>query len=224
MVCEICASTLLEQQCPVCTEAIRERFRMMQPGSFPMTAMPPEGLLSVEALGALRRSLLSDDLADAERLWTQLLSTLRPLGEDGRRQLAEALEACAALKDALGKDGEAQRLRQRAATARKDPHELHRKQAGPSRSGAPGWDNNAWQRLQSDDATPDRQAAIARVKAEMEKAEARAASKKRVLHAGAFGLVGVAGVSALGAVGLPALASGAVGAGLGWMLSRNSKP
>jgi len=185
-----------------------------------MTAMPPKGAVSAEVAGSLRRTLMAQDLSGAELLWAQVLSTLRPLGPEGRRQLAASLEACAALKDALGKQVEAQRLRQRAATARKDPQELQRKQAGLPQGGAVGWDNHAWLRLQADEDSPDRQAAIARVRAEMEQAEAFSKRRNRALQVGALSLVGLAGGSAMG---LPALATGVFGAGLGWFLSRHER-
>lgn len=221
MKCEICDSELLEDHCPLCSSEHRERFRALQADVFPMTAMPPLGAFSAQVTSSLRRALLEEDLSGAERLWTQTLAGMRPLGDSGRLQLAAALDACAALKVAMGKPEEAVRLAQRAATARKDPRELQRKQATTSATGGPGWDNSAWQRLQSDHDDPDRQAAIARVKEEMAQSELRSSKKKRALRAGALGLVGVAGGTACGAVGIPALAAGAVGAGLGWMLGRD---
>lgn len=220
MYCELCGSPFLEQHCPLCTDAQREAFRGIQPGVFPMTAMPPEGALSPQVAGSLRRTLMNEDLSGAERLWTQVLSTMRPLGPQGRAQLAASLEACAALKDAVGKDGEAQRLRQRAATARKDPQELHRKQGAAAAGAGLGWDNHAWVRLQADTESPDRQAAIAAVRAEMDQQEARSERTKRACQVGALSIFGLAGGSALG---LPVLATGAVGAGLGWYLSRVGK-
>lgn len=92
--------------------------------------LPPAGAADPAALERLRACLGSGDGEGAEAAWERILAAMRPLGAEGRRQLAEAFEACAALKARLGKTEEARRLRQRAASARKDPGQLRLKPAG----------------------------------------------------------------------------------------------
>lgn len=208
--CEICRSVLDDGRCPFCTDALRERFRQGPADAFPFTAQAPDGAVEAQTLGRLRRSLLQGDLQQAEQQWSQILAGLRPMGAAGRRQLGDALDACAALKEHLGKAAEAKRLRQRALTARKDPSELRFKQAT---DGAHHWDDHAWLRAQAPEEEAGRQERIAAVQAELERQMRLQERRQHALKLGAFGIAGLASGSVFG---LPVLAGGALGAGLGW--------
>lgn len=210
--CEICLSELNEDTCAYCTELQRQRFRDLDLTRFPGSAMPAEGWAQPSRLAALRRALLDNDLETADRLWTQALASLRPIGTDGRRQLADALDAMASLKEELGQTVEAGRLRQRAVSARKDPSELKRKQRVGD--GKNSWDSHAAMKILSDDEDQEAKARrVESVRRELEAQIQRQEKRNRVLKAGAFSL---AGMATGGVLGLP-VAGGAVGLGLGWV-------
>jgi len=104
----------------VCGET-RVRFLALRPGTFPATALPPAGLTQGPGLPALRRALADGDLAAAEGLWDALLTTILPLGPQGRTQVADCFESYACLKDALGKPREAERFRRRPSPCARIP-------------------------------------------------------------------------------------------------------
>jgi hypothetical protein len=214
--CEICSAPLNAGQCPDCPEALRQRYAAWQSAAFPFTAQPPAGSADAFVIGRLRRALLQGDFAQAEAVWTGILPGLRPIGSQGRAQLAEALEAFALLKDHLGKADEARRLRQRAATARKDPSELRFKQ---TKDESHRWDDHAWLAAQAREEGPDpgRDARIAAVQAELERQLEAQESRKIGLTIGALSF---AGVVASPVVGLPFGLGGVLGAGIGWAWSR----
>lgn len=213
--CEICQSELHGGGCVFCTELQRQRFRDLDLTRFPGSAMPSEGWAQPLRLAALRRALLDGDLQGADRLWSQALASLRPIGSDGRRQWAEALDAVANLKDAMGDSVDAGRLRQRALSARKDPSQLkHKQRGGDARS---SWGSHAALRDLSED--EDLEAKARRVEAvrlELEAQLLRQEKRQRVMRVGAFSL---AGVATGGALGVP-VAGGALGLGLGWVWGR----
>jgi hypothetical protein len=158
----------------------------------------------------LRGHLERGDLQAADASFSGILASMRPFGAEGRLQLAAALEACAALKDRLDRPEEARRLRQRAASARKDPSELRRKQ-----SGGPGqrWDEHAWVKAQVEEPDAGRPARIAAVQRELEQQLRLQERRQRALKLGAGGLAGLFSGPALG---LPLGLGGVLGAGLAW--------
>jgi len=214
-VCEICSAPLDAGRCPDCPDALRARFQAWTDAAFPFTAQPPAGAVDPLVLGRLRRALLEGDWAKAESLWTGILPGLRPIGAAGRAQMAEALESLAVLKEHLGRVEEARRLRQRAATARKDPSELRFKQ---SKDESHRWDAHAWLQVQAREEGPDpgREARIAAVEKELE-AQLKAQDERR--RGLTIGALGFAGAVASPVIGLPMGLGGVLGAGLGWAWS-----
>jgi hypothetical protein len=214
--CEICNAPLQAGHCPDCSDALRERYRDWRSAAFPFTAQPPAGAADAYVLGRLRRALLEGDWAQAEAIWGGILPGLRPMGPQGRAQLAEALEAFALLKEHLGKADEARRLRQRAATARKDPSELRFKQA---KDESHRWDEHAWLAAQAREEghDPGREARVAAAQAELERQLAAQEKRHTGLSVGALGFVGAV---ASPVVGLPSSLGVLLGAGLGWAWSK----
>jgi tetratricopeptide (TPR) repeat protein len=213
--CEICSSPLEQGACAHCAAGLRERFRALVQGEFPARALPPEGALDVQLQGRLRRSLVSGDLQDAERAWDLALASMRPLGAEGRRVLGDCFEAAAALKEALGKVAEAERLRRRAESARKDPVELRRKQSAeaalsrtPSRLNGFEEDTDAKARAERIHAA---EVELARL---LERRERRLRSFKRAA-------VGALAGTLAGSVWGLGMAGGALGAGLAWVWKRS---
>ncbi len=198
----------MEGGCPECKGGLQARLAGLG-RTFPGPAMPPPGLGRPEDALRLRLALLAGEWVRAEGLWDALLRTLRPLGRSGRAQLAECFEACAALKEALGKPAEAARLRSRGATLRKDASSVARRAASGS-----GWDSHAWTSAQAADAAE----ALPRVlKARDELARLEAVWARRRLG-WALVLGALAGVWVALVVGLPValLATAGAGAGLVW--------
>ena len=95
-----------------------------------------------------------------------LVRTLRPLGPEGRAQLAATLAAWAQLKAAQSLGREAEGLLRRAASAGKDPHDLRRKQAAGD-DGSAGWDNHAWLKLQAEESGSANGAAVAQARQDL---------------------------------------------------------
>jgi hypothetical protein len=180
--------------------------------------MPPLDLGQGAGLVRLRRALVAGDLVLADALWAELLKAMRPFGARGRGQLADCFEACAALKQALGKDVEAQRFRHRAASARKEPGELQR-HASRQANGGSGWDNHAWLRLQADEVGGPNPEAMASARAALEKQEAQGRRRKRALWVGAGAF---AGLWIWVITGLPAWFMVPLGALVGWRWSGKS--
>lgn len=214
-VCELCGALLEQDRCPVCSEEQRAHFRALKPGVFPATALPPLDMIQGPGLANLRRALADRDLVRAEELWENVLGALQPLGPRGRAHLSECFDACAAVKEALGKSAEAAILRRRAVTARKDPSELTR--GGGNRPRTSGWDQSTWLRLQSEEGGARPQAEIDKAFAELEAAEARSRRKVRIVAvaAGGFGGLWLSVVT-----GIPAWFMVLFGAGMGWIWVR----
>jgi hypothetical protein len=185
------------------------RFLALRPGSFPATAMPPEGLMQGPGLIALRRALADGDFGAAEGLWAALLQTVLPLGPLGRNQVADCFEAYACLKDALGKPKEAERFRRRALSVRKDPMVLNRRAALGSRKiwgGRPAWE--------SDGPSPE---VLQRVNAQLDREEVLGRRRKVALILGTSGIVGL-GLASF--TGLPTLSMLLLGLCVGWLWVR----
>ena len=213
--CELCGSPLYQDRCPACTGEERARFKGMEPGSFPATALPPPGLTQGAGLARLRRALANRELEQADELWAGVLRTVQPLGSQGRRMLADCFDAYACLKDAMGKDMEAERFRQRARSARKDPSAVSRHQDAGASEGR-SWDLEAWKRLQPEQAGASSEETVQRVREQLERDEAAGLRRRKLLGMGGGGL---AGLVCAAVVGLPALIPVLLGAGLGYYLA-----
>jgi hypothetical protein len=173
-------------------------------------ALPPAGSVSSGARELLRGHLERGDLQAADAAFSGILASMRPIGAEGRRQWAAALEACAALKERLERPEEARRLRQRAASARKDPSELRRKQGSDQ---GQRWDEHAWVKAQVEEPDAGRPDRIAAVQRELDRQLRLQERRQRALKLGAGGLAGLVSSPVLG---LPIGLGGALGAGLAW--------
>jgi hypothetical protein len=154
--------------------------------------------------------------AEADALVGSLVRTLRPLGPEGRVQLSATLGAWAQLKAAQSLGREAQGLLQRAASAGKDPHDLHRKQAA-GEDGSAGWDNHAWLKLQAEEAGRADASAVERARQDLAKDLAFKERRWKRFQVAGGALVGF---SLCAFVGLPLALGSVAGALLGWIWSR----
>lgn len=215
-ICELCQSPLSEAACPCCPPGLRAAVSGWAAGSFPRTALAPDGAGDARLVSALAQALADGDLAAADAHWAALASGLRPLGPAGRRLLGDCFDAWASLKAARGLDAEAARLRQRAVSARKDPEALRLHQASRA-DGSGGWDNHAWLKLQAGDVMPDQEVVVARVRQELDRQMAAAERRWRAWKIAGASFAGFIGS---GLLGIPLLVGSAVGASLGWWWGR----
>jgi hypothetical protein len=126
----------------------------------------------------------------ADELWAALLRTVQPLGAIGRAQLADCFEACARLKEALGKKEEAERFQRRSQSARKDPAALNRRESGGQGRSA-GWDSHAWVLRQAGEAGAPATEAIRKAYLQLELDELKARRWRITLALGGGGLAGL---------------------------------
>jgi hypothetical protein len=212
--CALCGSPLHGVDCPLCSLELRQTFAQADASSLPWAAMPPAGAGTPLQRQRLALSLSQAEWALADAQLAALVKTLRPLGAEGRRQLAATLAAWGQLKAAQGLAREADGLRQRAVTAAKDPHDLQRKQAA-GQDGGGSWDNHAWVRLQAEEAGLTQPAVVQKVRDDLDAAERKQERRERGWKVAALAFAGALGTAA---ADLPVLAGMAVGAlaGLWW--------
>ena len=213
--CTLCGSLLAEDACPHCGRSLPQTFAALPASSFPAAALPPPGVGTAVQRSQLALQLSQGRLAEADALMGALVRTLRPLGAQGRAQLAGTLGAWAELKAARGLAREAEGLGQRSASAAKDPQELHRKQA-TGEDGSVGWDNHAWLRLQADEGARPPVALVEQVRRDVERGLQSGERKARgfKVAAGALLAFGVADL-----LGLPLAWTAGLGALVGWVWS-----
>lgn len=214
--CPLCGQPMSEGACPRCGVDEQALLRALKPGVFPATAFPPDGLNASGPALDLKRALVRGDLERAETLWESILRTLRPLGRDGRRQLADCFEACAALLEARSRPKDAEGMRRRALSMRKDPAALIRR---PSAAQGPGWDSHPWLRAQAGDLDIPAPETLRRARAEFERVQTANARRRGLL---AVGLAGFAGLWCAVVTGLPGALLVPVGLGLGWLWARRA--
>ena len=206
---------MVEDACPVCGSSLRQTFASIPPSSFPAAALPPPGVGSASQRSELALRLSQGRLADADALMGALVRTLRPLGPQGRAQLAGTLQAWAQLKAARGLAQEAEGLGQRSVSAAKDPQELHRKQAA-GEDGSVGWDNHAWLRLQADEDARPSAALVSQVRRDVDRGLRRQERRARGFKVAVGALFAFAAAALLG---LPLGWTAGVGGLIGWMWS-----
>jgi hypothetical protein len=186
----------------------------MQAGLYPATAMPPSSGINPALAAELRRALLSDDLSAAEGTWTVILRGLHGVGAAERQNQASSWEAYAAFLEQQGRTDEGRRARQRAATARKDPSELKRKQDGVAEARL-GSSAASLKRLHAEEYHHVDDEAVRRVQAELERQLALQARNAKLIKVGALSFAGLAGGALTGVPAVLTGALGALGAGLG---------
>jgi hypothetical protein len=187
------------------------RFVALEPGSYPALAMPPSRGLSVSLIAELRRAILTEDLAAADGIWMVILRGLHGIGLEERQAQAACWDAYGFFLEHAGRADEARRAHQRAATARKDPSELKRKQDGVAEARL-GSSAVSLKRLHSDEYHHVDPEAVKRVQAELDHQLAVQARNMKIVKVGALSFAGlVSGIL----MGVPAALSGAMGAGIG---------
>jgi hypothetical protein len=173
--------------------------------------MPPAHGLNAGLLAELRRATLTDDLAAADGTWTVILRGLHGIGASERQIQATCWDAYGFFLEHAGRADEARRAHQRAATARKDPSELKRKQDGVAEARL-GSSAASLRRLHSDEYHQADPEAVKKVQAELERRLAQQARNMKIVKVGALSFAGmVSGVL----MGMPAALTGIMGAGLG---------
>ena len=226
--CPICQNALNEGRCPYCPEDLLHKFNATAADAFPRTALPPPGVVNGGVVRALAMSLFQNSLEEADAQWASVAAGLRPLGPEGRRQTADCMESWARLKLRRGMTAEAERLFQRAASARKDPQAARlRPAAAPADDGggplpefhaAPqsepkgNWDSDAWKRLQPEADKSDRTEALERTRKELDEQLAADAQRVKAFKIAGLALLGTLGTSITGTpIYLGALAGAAAG-------------
>jgi hypothetical protein len=220
-----------EGRCPYCPEDLLHKFNATAADAFPRTALPPPGVVNGGVVRALAMSLFQNSLDEADAQWATIAAGLRPLGPEGRRQTADCMESWARLKLRRGMTAEAERLFQRAASARKDPQASRIRPAAEPDPATPmpqfqaeakaepkgNWDSDAWKRLQPEADKSDRSEALERTRKELD--EQLAADAQRIK---AFKIAGLALLGALGTsiTGTPIYIGALVGAAAGFVWSR----
>jgi hypothetical protein len=231
--CPICQNAMNEGRCPFCPEDLVHKFNATAPDAFPRTALPPPGVCNGGVVRALAMSLFQNSLDEADAQWATIAAGLRPLGPEGRRQTADCMESWARLKLRRGMTAEAERLFQRAASARKDPQASRARVAPPTEgeAAAPApqfhqdpksepkgnWDSDAWKRLQPEADKSDRSEALERTRKELDAQLAADAQRIRAFKIAGLALLGALGTSI---TGTPIYIGALVGAVAGFVWSR----
>ena len=219
MPCPICEHSLVDlNACPNCDPVLVERFNALDLGSYPAIAMPPMHGLNSGRAADLRRSILNGDAALADSTWLVILRGLHGVGAAERALQADCWDAYAFFLEHQGRTDEARRAHQRAATARKDPSELKRKQDGVAEARL-GASADSLKRLHSDEYHQPDAEAVRRVQEELDRQLAAQARREKVMKVGGLSLAGLVGGTL---IGIPATITGTVGAGLGWAWSRHT--
>ncbi len=216
MPCPVCETSFDGAACPNCDGAFVGKFVGLDPQAYPGIAMPPARGLNPGRAADLRRAMLTDDAALADATWLVIIRGLHGTSSSDRALQAQCWDAYGFFLDHQGRSDDGRRAHQRAATARKDPSELKRKQEGVAESRL-GSSSESLRRLHSDEYHQPDPEAVKRVQEELERQLAAQARRAKVLKVGALSLAGVAGGAV---IGVSAALTGAVGAGIGWAWSQ----
>jgi hypothetical protein len=215
MPCPVCEISFESETCPQCDPGLVEKFLAMEPGSYPAIAMPPAHGLNAGRAADLRRAILSNDVNLADHTWLVILRGLHGSSAQERALHADCWDAYGFFLDHAGRSDEGRRAHQRAATARKDPSDLKRKQEAGTESSSAA----ALRRVYSDDFYHPDAEAVQRVQAELDRQLAAQARREKILKVGGLSFAGLVGGAV---IGIPAAVTGALGAGLGWAWSRHT--
>lgn len=159
--------------------------------------------------------MLTGDVALADATWLVIIRGLHGTSAADRTLQSQCWDAYGFFLEHQGRHDEARRAHQRAATARKDPSELKRKQDGVAEARL-GASSESLRRLHSDEYHQPDPEAVKRVQEELERQLNAQARRAKVLKVGAFSIAGIAGGAV---IGVSAALTGALGAGIGWAWS-----